>query len=158
MDTLLAGSRGGLIDSNDSPTSRSKVVYDEHRSGRPSKLSDKEHEQFVEALHKSPEEVGLDAPAWSVPLARHYLAEEFDVEYCERHVRRLMTEAGLSWKTARPSFTNPMREHRKHGKTGSKKRDNLDDEYTILAIDQTRQVLSTLIHAWFPKVSARHSR
>ncbi len=42
-----------------------EVVYDEHRSGRPSKLSDKEHEQFVEALHKSPEEVGLDAPAWS---------------------------------------------------------------------------------------------
>jgi hypothetical protein len=27
----------------------------------------------------------------------------------------------------------------------------LDDEYTILTIDQTRQVLSTLIYAWFPK-------
>ena len=81
-----------------------EVVYDEHRSGRPSKLSDEEYERFVEALHKSPEEVGLNAPAWSVPLARHYLAEEFDVEYCERHVRRLMTEAGLSWKTARPEF------------------------------------------------------
>ena len=26
----------------------------------------------------------------------------------------------------------------------------MDDEYTILAIDQTRQVLSTLISAWFP--------
>ena len=32
-----------------------------------------------------------------------------------------------------------------------KKRDNLDDDYTILTIDQTRQVLSTLIYAWFPK-------
>ena len=32
-----------------------------------------------------------------------------------------------------------------------KKRDNLDDEYTILTIDQTRQVLSTLIYAWFPE-------
>ncbi|WP_346775062.1 winged helix-turn-helix domain-containing protein [Haloarcula argentinensis] len=62
------------------------------------------NDQFVEALHESPEEVGLDAPAWSVPLARHYLAEEFDVEYCERHVRRLMSEAGLSWKTARPEY------------------------------------------------------
>jgi len=29
---------------------------------------------------------------------------EFDVEYCERHVRRLMSEAGLSWKTARPQY------------------------------------------------------
>ena len=32
-----------------------------------------------------------------------------------------------------------------------KKRDNLDDGYTILTIDQTRQVLSTLIYAWFPE-------
>jgi len=27
----------------------------------------------------------------------------------------------------------------------------LDDEYTVLTIDQTRQVLSTLIYAWFPE-------
>ena len=81
-----------------------EVVYDKPREGRPSELSDKEHDQFVEALHDSPEEVGYDAPAWTVPLARHYLAEEFDVEYCERHVRRLISEAVLSWKTARPEF------------------------------------------------------
>ena len=80
------------------------VVYDEPRSGRPSELSEQEHQQFIDALHESPEEVGIDAPAWSVPLARYYLAEEFDVEYCERHVRRLMSEAGLSWKTARPEY------------------------------------------------------
>ena len=81
-----------------------QVVYDDPREGRPSKLSDEQHDQFVEVLHDSPEEVGLDAPAWSVPLARHYLSKEFDVEYCERHVRRLMSEAGLSWKTAQPEF------------------------------------------------------
>jgi len=73
-----------------------EVVYDEPREGRPSELSDEEYDRFVEALHDSPEEVGVDAPAWSVPLARHYLAEEFGVEYCERHVRRLLSEAGLS--------------------------------------------------------------
>ena len=70
-----------------------EVVYDEHRSGRPSELSDEQYDQFVETLHASPEEAGLDAPAWSVPLARHYLAEEFDVEYCERHVQRLMSDS-----------------------------------------------------------------
>jgi transposase len=43
------------------------VVYDEPREGRPSELSDEEYEWIVEALHESPEEVGLDAPAWSVP-------------------------------------------------------------------------------------------
>ncbi|MFQ3294120.1 MAG: hypothetical protein ACI9PP_000867 [Halobacteriales archaeon] len=31
-----------------------------------------------------------------------------------------------------------------------KKRNNLDDEYTIVTVDQTRQVLSKLINAWFP--------
>jgi transposase len=81
-----------------------EVVYDEPREGRPAELSDEEYGQFVDALHDSPEEVGLDAPAWSVPLVRHYLSEKFGVEYCERHVRRLMSEAGLSWKTARPEF------------------------------------------------------
>jgi len=81
-----------------------QVVYDEPREGRPTELSEAKHEQFVEALHESPEEIGLDAPAWSVPLARHYLRVEFGVEYCERHVRRLMSEAGLSWKTARPEY------------------------------------------------------
>jgi hypothetical protein len=38
---------------------------------------------------------------------------------------------------------------------GFKKRDNLDDEYTILTIDQLRQVLSTPIYAWFPEGERR---
>ena len=58
------------------------VVYDEPRSGRPSELSEQDHERFVDALHESPEVVGIDAPAWSVPLASKYLTEEFDVDYC----------------------------------------------------------------------------
>ena len=81
-----------------------EVVYDEPRSGRPSELSEQDHERFVDALHESPEVVGIDAPAWFVPLAGEYLTEEFDVDYCDRHVRRLLTEAGLSWKTARPEY------------------------------------------------------
>ena len=81
-----------------------EVVYDKPRSGRPAELSDEAYNQFVGTLHEPPEEAGFDAPAWSVPLARHYLIEEFGVEYCERHVRRLMSEAGLSWKTARPEY------------------------------------------------------
>jgi transposase len=80
------------------------VVYDDPRSGRPSELSEQEMQEFTEALHKSPEYVGIDAPAWSVPLAQTYLIETFDVEFSERHVRRLLREAGLSWKTARPEF------------------------------------------------------
>jgi transposase len=80
------------------------VVYDEPRSGRPSELSDQEHERFVEVLYEPPEEADIDARAWTVPLAQQYLKERFGVEYCDRHVRRLMTEAGLSRQTARPQY------------------------------------------------------
>lgn len=81
-----------------------QVVYDEQRDGRPTELSANEYEHFVQILHRSPEAVGIDAPAWSVPLAKQYIREAFDVDYSERHVRRLLTEAGLSWKRARPEF------------------------------------------------------
>jgi len=80
------------------------VIYDEERSGRPSELSAEEKQQFTDVLHDPPEAVGFDAPAWSVPLARRYLNEEFEIKYSDRHVRRLLREAGLSWKTARPEF------------------------------------------------------
>ena len=63
-----------------------------------------DYEQFVEALHSSPAEVGQNARAWTVSLARQYLKDNFGVEYSRRHVRRLMSEAGLSWKTARPEY------------------------------------------------------
>ena len=82
------------------------VVYDEPRSGRPSELSDTEYERFVDILHEPPEHVGIDARAWTVPLAQHYLKEQFDVEYCDRHIRRLLTQAGLSRQTARPQYVN----------------------------------------------------
>lgn len=43
------------------------------------------------------------ALVYATTLVRHDLAEEFGVEYSERHVRQLMSEAGLSW-TARTEF------------------------------------------------------
>jgi len=44
-----------------------------------------------------------------------------------------------------------MRGPKKRGKKGSKKFNNLDDGYTIVTIDQTRQVLSKLTNACFPR-------
>ncbi len=97
------------------------VVYDEERSGRPSELSEQERQQFTEVVHEPPEEAGFDAPAWSVPLARNYLLEEFDIEYSDRHVRRLLREAGLSWKTARPEFYKSDERAKEAWKEGFKK-------------------------------------
>jgi transposase len=74
-----------------------EVVYDDDRSGRPPKLTDAEHERLEEVLLQSPTEVDYNAPAWTPALAQRYIAETFDVDYCIRQVRNLMTEAGLSY-------------------------------------------------------------
>ena len=78
------------------------VVSDAPRSGRPTQLTDSERADFETVLQEPPTDVGLEAPAWTVPLARKYLLETYAVEYSHRHVRRLLEEAGLAWKTARP--------------------------------------------------------
>lgn len=78
------------------------AIHDDPPPGRPPKLTDDEREQFEAAVQAAPEAVGYDAPAWTTNLARRYLNEEFDVEYTPRHVRRLLTNAGLSFQTPRP--------------------------------------------------------
>jgi transposase len=77
-------------------------LTDRPRSGRPPDLSDDDRQQFFEDLHESPEDHGYDRQAWFPPMARDHLETAYGVEYSLRHVRRLMREAGLSWRTARP--------------------------------------------------------
>lgn len=79
-----------------------QAPYDDPRSGRPSKLTDEEKTEFFADLHESPEEAGYDRQVWFPLLAYHHLMETYDVEYSLRHVYRLLDEAGLSWRTARP--------------------------------------------------------
>lgn len=71
------------------------VLYDEDRSGRPPKLTEEERNQFRTTVQDSPKNAGFDAPTWTVSLADQYLQDTFDVEYSDRHVRRLMREDGL---------------------------------------------------------------
>jgi transposase len=77
------------------------VLYDEPRSGRPPKLSRDQQDRFEAVLREPPQAVGIDGVAWTVKLARQYLQETFDVEYSDRHIRRIMREAGLSCETGR---------------------------------------------------------
>lgn len=97
------------------------VVHDKPRSGRPEKLSEDQREKFEAVLQDSPVEVGIDAPAWTVTLAQNYLEEEFDVKYSRRHIRYLMKEAGLSWKTPRPQFDKADERAREAWQEGFKK-------------------------------------
>jgi len=79
------------------------ALLDEPKPGRPSKLSEEEFAELEALLQKSPEEAGYDdVQAWSPKFVQHWLKTHFDVEYTRRHIRQLMEEAGLSWRTARP--------------------------------------------------------
>lgn len=80
-----------------------EAPFDEVRSGRPRKLTIEEQEQLFDELRDSPQSVGFDQQAWFPRLVYHHLQGEYEVEYSLRHIRRLMAEAGLSWRTARPN-------------------------------------------------------
>jgi transposase len=85
----------------DTDESLEQAVTDDHRTGRKRKLSGKDQQKFEETVHESPEEVGLDAPAWTPALAQQYLDETYDVEYSIPSCRRLLKEAGLSYQKPR---------------------------------------------------------
>jgi len=78
--------------------SLTKAVTDEHRPGRPRKLSREQREQLQRALHEPPTDAGYDAPTWTPALTQRHLRETFDVEYSLPSCRRLMKEVGLRYR------------------------------------------------------------
>jgi transposase len=47
--------------------------------------------------------VGFDRQSWFPRLVYHHLESEYGVHYSLRHIRRLLREAGVTWRTARPT-------------------------------------------------------
>jgi transposase len=87
---------GGMIE---------QAVYDAHRSGRPSKLSGEQQDRLEDVLHQPPREAGYDAPTWTPELVSRYIDEAFGVDYSLPSCRRLMKDAGLSYRIPRRSAT-----------------------------------------------------
>ncbi len=87
----------------DTDESLEQAVSDDKRTGRKRKLSELQQEKFEETVHDPPEEVGIDAPAWSPAVAQEYLQETYNVEYSIPSCRRLLKEAGLSYQKPRRS-------------------------------------------------------
>jgi len=79
-----------------------QAPYDAPRPGGPSKLESEERDQLFEQLQEPPTELGYDQQAWSPDLLLHHVKEEYDVEYSKAYTYTLLSEAGLSWRTARP--------------------------------------------------------
>jgi transposase len=78
-----------------------QAVSDAHRSGRKRKLSESQQKEFEQTVHQPPEEVGIDAPAWTPALVQEFLEDSYDVEYSYPSCRRLLKEAGLSYQKPR---------------------------------------------------------
>ena len=78
-----------------------QAVQDDHRSGRPRRLTDEQQKELETVLHQPPTESGYDEPAWTTSLLQHWLKETFDVEYSLPSCRRFMKEAGLSYQKPR---------------------------------------------------------
>jgi transposase len=87
----------------DTDESLEQAVSDDKRTGRKRKISESQQEKFEETVHDPPEEVGIDAPAWTPALAQEYLEETYGVEYSIPSCRRLLKEAGLSYQKPRRS-------------------------------------------------------
>lgn len=79
-----------------------EAPYDENRSGRPAKLTEEQQAAFFADLQQSPEELGYDRHSWFPELAHHHLKTEYGIECSLRHVYRLLNEAGLTYRSARP--------------------------------------------------------
>jgi transposase len=87
----------------DTDESLEQAVSDDKRTGRKRKLSEKKQEEFEETVHEPPEEVGIDAPAWTPALVQQHLQDTYDVQYSIPSCRRLLKEAGLSYQKPRRS-------------------------------------------------------
>ena len=88
------------LDTDESPE---QAVTDAKRTGRNRKLSDSEQQQFENTVHEPPEDVGIDAPAWTPALVQEYLQETYGVDYSIPSCRRLLKEAGLRYQKPRRS-------------------------------------------------------
>lgn len=83
--------------------SLNRADKDYRRTGRNRKISEKQYEKLVDVLHEPPEPHGYDAPAWTPSLTRRYLEDQWGVTYSIPSCRRLMKEAGLTYRTPRQS-------------------------------------------------------
>ena len=66
------------------------AIYDDHRSGRPPSLDEREREHLNRVLQRRPEDVGFEQTFWTPELVQEYVQREFDVSYSLGHIRRFL--------------------------------------------------------------------
>lgn len=76
-------------------------LFDDKRSGRPSRLSPEQKEELKKVLSESPEKQDIPFKVWTTPLVQYVIYKLFNVEYKTRNVIKIMKKLGFSIKVAR---------------------------------------------------------
>lgn len=79
------------------------------QSGRPKRLTDKQIENLMPILFKSPQEQGFPFIIWTTKLVIYLIKKLYNISYKPLQVRRILHRLGLSCQKPRPS-------HRKSNK------------------------------------------
>ena len=69
-----------------------EAIRDEHRPGRPARLTEQEREKLARQLQTHPTEFGFSDESWDSELVQEYLRQQYHVSYSLGHVRRLIGE------------------------------------------------------------------
>ncbi len=87
-------------------------LYDEPRSGRPHKLTDRVRDTLVNLIQQDPEQSGYLATFWTVAMLALALAEKLGVYLSHSSIRQALHAIGLAWsrpRLAMPAKTDPQK-------------------------------------------------
>jgi transposase len=85
-------------------------LYDEPRSGRPHKLTDRVRNTLINMIQQDPEQSGYLATVWTVAMLALALAEKLGVYLSHSSIRQALHTTGLAWsrpRLAMPAKTDP---------------------------------------------------
>lgn len=77
-------------------------LYDETRSGRPSRISESMVEEIDRDLRKNPGELGYPQNLWDGKLLSHHLNEKYTLSIGVRQAQRLFHKLGFRQRKPRP--------------------------------------------------------
>jgi transposase len=77
-------------------------LADADRSGRPSRLDEKQIQYIEQALRSHPSQYGISGNLWDGKLLSHFIKQQFGVELGVRQCQRLFRRLGFRFRKPRP--------------------------------------------------------
>ncbi|MDR2943095.1 MAG: helix-turn-helix domain-containing protein [Treponema sp.] len=89
--------------------------------GRHNRLTEEQQYQLLEDLLKSPEEFGYNTSNWSGPLLREHVKKNYQVDYKQAAIYKVIHKLGFSFQRAKGSYPERDETKRNDAKTHIKK-------------------------------------